>query len=360
MAPQAAEMRVQNLIVTQPDVLESAITIKSAGASFTSTLMDVIDANGNLAMVISEIGAFRAFIAGGWRSSGDTANRIGFDPDGGTGAFILFSDGTTVDGQIERRESNGALYIRTGSPPVDVIEIKQDGTVNILGTGGTGFHSPVTIGADGEHSLAGQVLSGVDAGAAQKGHASFSSKFSVASGAVDLAADGHGASVHTNRTRRWGLYSRGDGLADGATNANVGSVPAALPILRCADAASQGVIYLAHVPMDAVAAQPLNAIVYWAPQASVGGTTSVRWEITALVINGVAVSGAGTTTTWTSPAQAHTIAVEEAEASQQILASVSAGDRVRIEVRRLGSDGADTMTTGADQIGIQLLYTADM
>jgi len=50
---------------------------------------------------------------------------------------------------------------------------------------GSAHHNAVTIGADGEHSLATQVLSGVDASAAQKGHASFSSNdFAVASGAV--------------------------------------------------------------------------------------------------------------------------------------------------------------------------------
>jgi len=35
---------------------------------------------------------------------------------------------------------------------------------------GAPHHAAVTIGVDGEHSLVGQVLSGVDAGAAQKGH----------------------------------------------------------------------------------------------------------------------------------------------------------------------------------------------
>lgn len=52
---------------------------------------------------------------------------------------------------------------------------------------GSAHHDSLTIGADGEHSLAIQVLSGVDASTSQKGHASFnSSHFSISSGAVSL------------------------------------------------------------------------------------------------------------------------------------------------------------------------------
>ncbi len=48
-----------------------------------------------------------------------------------------------------------------------------------------GLHNALTIGADAEHSLATQVLSGVDATSAQKGHASFAAAdFTVSSGAV--------------------------------------------------------------------------------------------------------------------------------------------------------------------------------
>lgn len=52
---------------------------------------------------------------------------------------------------------------------------------------GSAHHNALTIGADAEHSLATQVLSGVDASASQKGHASFSADFTVSSGAVSLA-----------------------------------------------------------------------------------------------------------------------------------------------------------------------------
>lgn len=58
---------------------------------------------------------------------------------------------------------------------------------------GSAHHNSLTIGADGEHSLATQVLSGVDASTAQKGHASFNSAdFSVSSGAVSLVAGAGG------------------------------------------------------------------------------------------------------------------------------------------------------------------------
>jgi hypothetical protein len=168
----------------------------------------------------------------------------------------------------------------------------------------------------------------------------------------------HGAADHTDRTMRLWQWARGGIVNDGSTSVVHGTVPNSVPAARLADAASQGIVFLVAVPADGVTGA-MNIIIVWTPQATVAAS-AVRWEITAKVIASASdVTAAGTTTTFTGASSTHTVDIEYQEASTQILASVAANDIVKLEVRRLGSDAADTLTTGADLIGCFLLYTAD-
>jgi len=58
-------------------------------------------------------------------------------------------------------------------------------------------HNAVTIGADGEHSLATQVLSGVDAAAAQKGHIQLTGELGGTAASPTVAATHSGSTHHT-------------------------------------------------------------------------------------------------------------------------------------------------------------------
>ena len=64
---------------------------------------------------------------------------------------------------------------------------------------GAAGHAALTIGADGEHSLAGQVLSGVDAAAAQKGHIQLAGELTGTAAEPTVAAS-HSGSTHSAAT----------------------------------------------------------------------------------------------------------------------------------------------------------------
>ena len=65
---------------------------------------------------------------------------------------------------------------------------------------GAPHHTAVTIGADGEHSLATQVLSGVDAAAAQKGHVQLAGELGGTAASPTVAATHSGSAHHTKYT----------------------------------------------------------------------------------------------------------------------------------------------------------------
>ena len=65
---------------------------------------------------------------------------------------------------------------------------------------GAPHHGAVTIGADGEHSLATQVLSGVDAAAAQKGHVQLAGDLGGTAASPTVAATHSGSAHHTKYT----------------------------------------------------------------------------------------------------------------------------------------------------------------
>lgn len=168
----------------------------------------------------------------------------------------------------------------------------------------------------------------------------------------------HGAAQHTDITRSVWVPNAIFSL-DSATSSNSGSNPEAYPVRILADATTQGVYVLVQLPKDTKAATALNLIIWWASDKSESGTT-VAWSINAKnLVAGDLASAAGTTTTFTGSSLNRTAAgFIAAETTTQILASVSAGDLLRINARRVGADAADTYTGTVRVLGFELQYTA--
>lgn len=181
----------------------------------------------------------------------------------------------------------------------------------------------------------------------------------TAAGLVDWPATPDARYAQILGTRSVFIASRSGAIADGGTQAGAfGASPALIGDIALSDGATQGLYFPAVVPRDAKAAQPLSAAIYWAPGSTDAGVHAVRWTITAAALHGGdLVDTAGTTTTFTGKAQANTAKNLVVEDAQQILASVSALDLLRIEVQRIGADAADTYLGSIGVIGVRLDYT---
>lgn len=169
----------------------------------------------------------------------------------------------------------------------------------------------------------------------------------------------HGAAQHTDITRSVWILARPGMVTDGSTTTSVGTPPNILPALQLADAAATGGYAGVTMPKDAKATSPLLCTIYWAVGATDASAHAVVWSIEATpLVNGSDAGAAGTTTAFTGVNDVKTTALLYVETPTQILASVSADDLIRVNVRRLGADGSDTYTGAARLIGIRLDYTA--
>lgn len=169
----------------------------------------------------------------------------------------------------------------------------------------------------------------------------------------------HGAALHDNITRSFDI-SMQEATNDGGTLAVVGTVPSAIAGIRLDDGVTDGFYFSRHVPSDAVAGQPLTITIFWVPVATDAGSNAVRWSVEAAAIAaGTDATAAGTTTAFTGSAAARTANITVVETTTQILAAVNAGEMVKVNVRRLGADAADTYVGNLWVIGVRLNYTAN-
>jgi hypothetical protein len=70
------------------------------------------------------------------------------------------------------------------------------------------------------------------------------------------------------------------------------------------------------------------------------------------------ITAAGTTVAFTGSSAARTASVIVVESAQQLLASVSSGDIIRLNIRRIGADAADTYVGNVNILGWFYDYTA--
>lgn len=162
-----------------------------------------------------------------------------------------------------------------------------------------------------------------------------------------------------NRTKKIWISAQ-DLVADGPTLTTTGTAPEQIRQFPLTATGTNGAFGQIPVPADAVAASPLSIEIIY--KASSSSTATVVWSVNALAAptdGSVDIIGAGTTTGINGGDLARTADRVYLETAQ-ILASVSAGSIIRVNVRRLGDDAADTYGGTARLLGIRLLYTADM
>lgn len=162
---------------------------------------------------------------------------------------------------------------------------------------GSAHHNALTIGADGEHSLATQVLSGVDAAAAQKGHIQLAGELGGTAAAPTITAthsgSAHHAAAHDHSGNSLGPLVLADfttALAPAAPGAGVGRfyvVTGDRPGFRA------GAVGAAEVLATLAAAQTWTALQSFG--ANLGGTlqTAAQPNVTSLgVLTGLTMGGA--------------------------------------------------------------------
>lgn len=151
----------------------------------------------------------------------------------------------------------------------------------------------------------------------------------------------------------------GAAITDSSTNTTVGTLPDGILSQALADAATQGVFFPIQVPLDYVPATAITYNIYWTPSATDGSAHAVRWstDVLGALVAGSTVSSAGTTTAWTGTASAKTADQVQIETAQTLVASATAGDIIRTDIRRLGADGADDYVGAVRVIGVKINYT---
>lgn len=164
----------------------------------------------------------------------------------------------------------------------------------------------------------------------------------------------HGATEHTNITRKFFLPVL-DVVNDGGTVATRGTAPDALRVVTLADAASTGMSWVFNVPSD-WASGAMTCEITHAGQTTTGG--AVRWTIDSqIVAEGASIVAAGTSATFTGATLA-TADLLVIEAAQDLETPTAVTEIMRVNVRRIGGDGADTYAASTSLIGILIGYTA--
>jgi hypothetical protein len=126
-----------------------------------------------------------------------------------------------------------------------------------------------------------------------------------------------------------------------------------------ADAITSGCITTFVMPDDAQTAL-ISIRPMWVPDTSDATPHTVRWQMIVLDITTADVTSAGTTITWTGGSAARTanVAVVDVYQATTGVVTIGAGDLVRIEIQRLGADGADTYVGGVVLLGLHIDYQA--
>jgi hypothetical protein len=177
--------------------------------------------------------------------------------------------------------------------------------------------------------------------------------------AADVAADGRLAALEATATRyRW-LDAKSAEL-DGSALVTIGAAPDAVRAIALADAATQGAYWAFPVPLD-WASGTLTFQPWWAPAVADGAAHAVRWslDVKARSAGGSALSTAGTTVAATGTAAARGTAhvLQEDPAIDSTITPAGASQLVVANLRRLGSDGADSFVGTVNLVGVMLIYT---
>jgi hypothetical protein len=148
---------------------------------------------------------------------------------------------------------------------------------------------------------------------------------------------------------------------DGSSFVNVGAAPDAVRAVQLADGVIQGVAFSFVVPND-YASSFMYFWPIWSPGSTDAGLHAVQWQWDALQrAGGQSIVAAGTTVAWTGRKQANAAGVKVVEAPQQLGilgGAMTKGAVVRFNIRRLGSDGADTYVGAVNLLEVRVRYPA--
>jgi len=179
-------------------------------------------------------------------------------------------------------------------------------------------------------------------------------------GGTGVSVIGHGAADHADVTRQAFLLPQGAGMDGTATLILVGGGPVNFSnAVNYPDAATSGAFWSWQVPDDylsgVISVRPL-----WSPAATDGVAHTVRWSVSAKELaTGSDVTAAGTTTAFTGISAARTVNILVTENLQSTGVTPSgAGARMRIELQRIGADGADTYVGAVRLLGLIVSWTA--
>jgi len=165
----------------------------------------------------------------------------------------------------------------------------------------------------------------------------------------------HGIAQHTDVTRFLWLPIHDGVVLDGGTLASRGTAPDIIRVITLADAVTSGASWAFLLPDDYVTNSSLTFEIYHAGQTTTSG--SVRWstnmDVRAEGGSIVTVQGSAAFT-GQAPTTADLLVIE---AGQALGVTGVAGDLVRINIRRLGADGADNYAASTSLIGLKVSYT---
>jgi hypothetical protein len=168
---------------------------------------------------------------------------------------------------------------------------------------------------------------------------------------------GHTYADHTDQNRSRMFYAD-ECSADTGAIALKGSGINGIHVITLADAATNGARLVWLVPEDFVSGLAVQPI--WAPDVTDSSSHSVQWQLNYLYLpEGANEQGAATSEAWTGDAGARTNDLVHFETPHAVgVQPTSPPVIMRVILRRLGSDGADTFNQQANLIGIKFNYVS--
>lgn len=165
-----------------------------------------------------------------------------------------------------------------------------------------------------------------------------------------------GYTINTEQTGGSLYLPATTGTVDGGTMATIGTTPNLIRVCTLANAATQGIFWTERLPSDWLSGD-LTATIIWSPSAADGTAHTVRWTLTARPIrDGLAEFNAPVTTTFTGASAARVQDQTVYDTPTALGLSPVQADLFRLEVQRIGADGADTYTGNCNVIGVRLTY----
>jgi hypothetical protein len=277
---------------------------------------------------------------------------LGVDPGASTQADITVdAAGAIGTGSTYSRDGHGHKVTSSAGPGADV-------TIDAAGAAG----STGTVARAGHgHKVSTSASNPVALGTAAPGTSGNSpSRDNHVHPTTGLALDPHGAAQHTDVTRSLFLGATQAGLDAGTAGTPAGvTSPNFSPIVKLADAATQGCYWVFAVPSD-WASGVLTAQPIWEPEATDAVAHTVRWSMSVRAIPaGNTIINAGTVTAFTGASAARTVNVIVYDTATSTGVTPGAvGDLIRFEMQRIGADGADSYVGVVGLLGVLITYTA--